>query len=187
MGSMYCLGKWLKGRPMFMSSKRFEFWNDFRRIDSWDDCDHCRPKQTQIMYPLKILSSRLVAMHQCFPHTIRSATIHTSMYMPVINLPIEEIEIEWFNMVSISLAAWIRASALPLGFSFIVLMFFHSLIRKLDNVSKEALKEDWNPFVYFVLVQFNKWIFVFYMWHTVLCVHQFDSDYNVCVCGLVWL
>lgn len=40
-----------------------------------------------------------------------------------------------------SLYAWIRASAIPLGFSFMVLGLFHILIRKLDKISSDATDE----------------------------------------------
>lgn len=41
-----------------------------------------------------------------------------------------------------SLYSWIRASAIPLGFSFAVLAVFGVIIRKLDKIEKAGLVED---------------------------------------------
>lgn len=87
---------------------------------------------------LKMLLSLVAKMSQCTLHTTISVMIHTSKLLFSQNLK------NYFsnNTFRSSLYSWIRASAIPLGFSFAVLAVFGVIIRKLDKIEKASEAED---------------------------------------------
>lgn len=87
---------------------------------------------------LRMLLSLVAKMNQCTLHITLSAMIHTSELLFSQNLK------KYFsnNTFCSSLYSWIRASAIPLGFSFAVLAVFGVIIRKLDKIEKASEVED---------------------------------------------
>lgn len=79
-------------------------------------------------------------MNQCILLTIILVIIHTSKL--VLSIIMYKC-VAYFSFFS--LHAWIRASAIPLGFSFFVLFLFHILIRKLDKMSNGDFGDDDDP------------------------------------------
>lgn len=130
--------------------------------------EHCRRKPILIMCPWRKSWSPDAEMcpHH---HRITSATIPTSEQMTLCLCPFSVIYLWWFLC---SLMAWVRASALPLGFSFAVLGFFHLLIRKLDRCERESLKAEWCSQC---RLMENKWIFIFQLMILCFIIHWYGS------------